>query len=81
MNLIDRIRRQTENFDQVILTNEDAKKLLSVLREYEAATAHISLRVSRQDCCKFAALNGYRRRHLKEVARNARSQVQEILSK
>jgi hypothetical protein len=46
-------------------------RLKARIEKLEAALRHIADTKSCRDCCKFAVLKGYRRRHLKEVAAEA----------
>jgi hypothetical protein len=56
-------------------------KLIEAVKLMQSGLEHIGAldRENRRDCCKFATLSGFRRRHLKEVARDYLTRVSEIL--
>lgn len=62
-----------------LLEPANVLKLLEVIKVQQKALEHIAPMESRMGCCKFAALAGHRRRHLKEVAREALTRASEIL--
>jgi hypothetical protein len=67
--------RSIEPDEQVLLDKwmpvNVSATLLAEVDRLRTALEHIAAKESWKDCCKFSALNGYRRRHLKEVAREA----------
>lgn len=62
-----------EGLQEAIISEKDRQidALKAENAKLRLALEHIALRDSHRECCKFAALAGYRRRHLKEIAREA----------